>query len=491
MHVQPEDAIRVRQRVVGTRIPAVAMLLSLVACPSSSAAGTRFQAAGRVAGQSVETVVDSAAAAYYVNRYVNGDRTDAALDRMIDAAIQACHADPYDREAMACLGRRVSTDFATIDFVARLYDRPSNKRAQDEFREIVERLGASGPPDAVAPPEAFQSYFIAFVPGYAYKKDRTTGADFGAQRAILNAKGFRTVLVETDELGSVEGNAAIVADRLNRLAEREDRVIVVSASKGGPEVAHALSEGLSKDTVTRVKAWISVGGILRGSPYADRFLTWPRRWLAAIGLAFSGLPSSILSDLSTGVRRPAFDRLQLPPGILTLQYVGAPLSGQVSKSTRGRYKALRPQGPNDGLTLLSDELVEGGVVVTEIGLDHYFRDPAIDLKTLALTYVVLDQLERQEGGSSTATPGFPRSCLPPADDSHPSAASPSAVEPIAAVGLESRHGHSGRHLELLQDLSRPGIDSPQIAPITFPGGMPELCVDPCHPGDEAVGLDRA
>jgi hypothetical protein len=381
------------------------MLLSLVTCSPACAAGTRFRVAGRLAGQSVETMVDSAAAAYYVNQYLKRDRSDAALDRMIDGALQDCHADPYDRKAMECLGRRISTDFATIDFVARLYDRPSNKRAQDEFREIVERLGASGPTDAVAPPEAFQSYLIAFVPGYAYKKDRTTGADFAAQRAILNARGFQTLLVETDELGSVEGNAAIVADRLNRLAEREDRIIVVSASKGGPEVAHALGEGLSKDAVARVKAWISVGGILRGSPYADRFLTWPRRWLAAIGLAFNGLPSSVLSDLSTRVRRPAFNRLHLPPGILTLQYVGAPLSGQVPKSTRGRYDALRRQGPNDGLTLLSDELVEGGIVVTEVGLDHYFRDPAIELKTVALTYVVLEQLERQGGGTGSGIDG--------------------------------------------------------------------------------------
>lgn len=396
MHVQLEVRTRVPHRVVGARIPEVALLLSLVACASACAASTRFHTAGRLAGQSIETMVDSAAAAYYVQRYLNGDRSDAALDRLIDGALRTCRADPYDRKAMECLGRRVSTDFATIDFVARLYDRPPNRRAQDEFREIVERLGASGPPDAVAPPEAFQSYLIAFVPGYAYKKNRTTGADFAAQRAILNAKGFRTVLVETDELGSVEGNAAIVADRLDGLAEREERIIVVSASKGGPEVAHALGEGLSEDTVRRVKAWISVGGLLRGSPYADRFLTWPRWWLATIGLAFSGLPSSVLSDLSTGVRRPAFDRLHLPPGILTLQYVGAPLSGQVPKSTRRRYDALGPQGPNDGLTLLSDELVAGGVVVTDVGLDHYFRDPAIEIKTVALMYVVLEQLERRE-----------------------------------------------------------------------------------------------
>src|ERR1700738_46405 len=79
----------------------------------------------------------------------------------------------------------------------------------------------------------------------------------------------------------------------------------------------------------------------------------------------------------------------------------------------------------------------------------------------------------------------------PADGSHLSAVSASAEEPIAAIGLEPRHGHSGRHLEPLQDLSRSRIDAPQIALVTFPCAVPELVVDPGDPGDEAAALDGA
>src|SRR4029453_1806611 len=78
-----------------------------------------------------------------------------------------------------------------------------------------------------------------------------------------------------------------------------------------------------------------------------------------------------------------------------------------------------------------------------------------------------------------------------ADAPHLSASSSSAEESIAAIGLEPRNVYSGRQLEPLQDLSRSGIDSPQIALVPFPGGVPELSVDPRDPGDEAVGLDRA
>src|SRR5262245_47404321 len=77
----------------------------------------------------------------------------------------------------------------------------------------------------------------------------------------------------------------------------------------------------------------------------------------------------------------------------------------------------------------------------------------------------------------------------PADGSHLPAPSSSAEELLAASGLEPRNFHSGWHLEPLQDLSRARIDSPHIALVIFPGGMPELALDPGDPGDEAVGLD--
>src|SRR5579864_972999 len=81
--------------------------------------------------------------------------------------------------------------------------------------------------------------------------------------------------------------------------------------------------------------------------------------------------------------------------------------------------------------------------------------------------------------------------LGPADGPHLAALSSSAEELIDAIELEPRNIHSGRHLDTLQDLPRSRIDSPQFALVAFPGGVPELSVDPGDPGDEPVGLDRA
>ena len=43
----------------------------------------------------------------------------------------------------------------------------------------------------------------------------------------------------------------------------------------------------------------------------------------------------------------------------------------------------------------------------------------------------------------------------------------------------------------LQHLTRPSIDSPQLALVTFPGGVPELSVNPGNAGHEPVRLDGA
>src|SRR4051794_12747898 len=77
----------------------------------------------------------------------------------------------------------------------------------------------------------------------------------------------------------------------------------------------------------------------------------------------------------------------------------------------------------------------------------------------------------------------------PAYSSHLVAASASAEEPIAAIGLEAGHAGAGRQLEPLQNLARSRIDSSHVAVVTFPGSVPELAVDPGDAGHDAIGLD--
>src|SRR5271170_6525281 len=97
----------------------------------------------------------------------------------------------------------------------------------------------------------------------------------------------------------------------------------------------------------------------------------------------------------------------------------------------------------------------------------------------------------KEFGPPSSRSEWALASLGTADGSHLAAVSAPAEELITAIGLEPQHAHSGRHIEALQNLSRSRIDSPQVALVTLPGGVPEISVDPGDTGDEAVGLDGA
>src|SRR5215469_11704735 len=79
----------------------------------------------------------------------------------------------------------------------------------------------------------------------------------------------------------------------------------------------------------------------------------------------------------------------------------------------------------------------------------------------------------------------------PANRPYLPARSSPAEELIGAIGFKPRDVHSRRHFETLKNFSALGIDSSQIALLTFPSGVPQLSIDPRHSGDKAVGLDGA
>ena len=84
--------------------------------------------------------------------------------------------------------------------------------------------------------------------------------------------------------------------------------------------------------------------------------------------------------------------INLPRHILVVQYVATPLSGDIADDVRSRYAYLRKYGPNDGLTLLADELMPDGITIIEPGVDHFYRDPEINLKSLAIANLVAKEL---------------------------------------------------------------------------------------------------
>jgi hypothetical protein len=385
------------------RAPAALLTLCLLPVAACSERVERIPAQGRIAGQWVATTVDDPVARYYLEREQPGSERDARLERRLATAFPSPPDGVPSRSELARLSRELSPDLATMVLVERLGAVPANAALQGRFERHLRRvraLAADGSAELAACAAALHLPSVWFVPGWFYRSNPETGADFHRQRALFERLGIEHRLVPLVENGTIETNAAIIAAELRALEPGRDRVMLVSASKGGPEVAHALGHLLDPAETRPVEAWINVGGPLRGSPLADWATSWPIAWLAPLYFAYveERDPGDSVASLTTERSAARFAREDIPEHVMVINFLGAPLSGHISASSEFGYGRMRALGPNDGLTPLIDVLAHGGRTIVEVGLDHYYRDPELDLKTVALALTVASELGRELPG---------------------------------------------------------------------------------------------
>jgi hypothetical protein len=304
-------------------------------------------------------------------------------DEKVLSLFSTYQSKPLDTRTLSDISTNYSADISTFYFIQKLYQNAGNKQAQDLYLSYLDLL-STGNKEQLKP---LEEYYVAFVPGLAYH-DTRNGGDFARQRRLLTAAGIANEMIVTDEWGFTDDNATIVTTRLRELSKWHKKIIVVSASKGGLETAIALGKLLKPEETKSIKAWVSVGGVLRGSPVADTYLSWPKCWVAQIGLMTKGKKINLLQDVSYKKREKDYKQLEFPNNIKIIHFVGAPMATLINKAIRGLYCSIKEFGPNDGLTPLADEVTANGIVVTEIGLDHHYRSPDIDKKTIALALVV-------------------------------------------------------------------------------------------------------
>jgi hypothetical protein len=383
------------------RTTALSGIAAMVLAPLSAicAPYLKLPVKGRLAGESISTTVDSAIAKYYMEQSLSSTAANPELDRRIADIEQRFKARTLDWLTLREISARTSPDFATLFFIKQSLSDSRNARLQKAYRQEVSRINTvpGRTVRAVAARNQLRQYELIFVPGFHYLSDQSSGADFYNQRQLFGRLGLHVELAATLEDGTIEENAAVVAGIVRAQSKSNPRLILISASKGGPETALALGKMLKPGETKSVKAWLSVGGLMEGTFLADHVSGWPESWLARMILRYSGIDPRSLPGMTTTVSRERMKEIVLPSHIFLLEFIGAPLSGDIANDVRHRYIELRKYGPNDGLTLLADELLPHGATVIEPGLDHFYQDPEIDLKSLALANVVADELggERQ------------------------------------------------------------------------------------------------
>ena len=172
-------------------------------------------------------------------------------------------------------------------------------------------------------------------------------------RAALQKAGLTCHFVETDDDGPVEANADLVAAAIRARAQSGRRLIILSASKSGSEVALALTK-LGPAQTRHVAAWINAVGALQGTPLADEQLFPELKYIVG------GLDDAGMESMTTARSRQRFDSFRVPEHVLVVNYFGIPVTGSVSFVLGRSYFPLRKYGPNDGNVLLPDMIFPRG-----------------------------------------------------------------------------------------------------------------------------------
>ena len=344
------------------------ILLSVVNIAKSAS----YPLKGVMAGVRVDTQVDSP---LVQSLFDESQRDDSSILCPSGDAVPSA-------DYVLSLTKDYSPDVATLVLIQCLARTSAVQKSQSVFLAELAALQREGSVQQLVAFELLaQEYLVLFVPGWSYQSNgHLTGADLRIPRQIVSEAGFENYLVPISESGSVSQSAAILSTEIAQ--HKHKNIIIVSASSAGPAVALAL--GAKGAQFDHVAAWLNIGGVLRGAPIIDYFQHWTKSWILKVACLVEGWEYSDLKSLSVAESKPRFSGLTLPPHITVVNYIGIPFSGDITPFAENFYPILKKQGPNDGLSLITDALAPGYTIMA-IGSDHFVReDPEIDAKTAAL-----------------------------------------------------------------------------------------------------------
>lgn len=362
----------------GRRTLAPFLALALGAC---AAPAPLWPASYAIDGVEYRTRVDSELAQYLVERDRRARRP--ALDRRIDALLDdAGLAD--DPQRLRELAERTSIDFATALFRAQIGRLPANRR-------LRERVAAAEDASIATVPAGYR---IALVPGWRYRSNPSNGADLRRVRDAAHALGLECATVPIEEDGTIEENADRIVAWLAHVPP-DGRLVLVSASKGGAEVALALDRVRGLPAADAVSLWINVSGLVGGSPLADEARGFPERVFIGLALRLARGSDRPVASMQSAVRRAVRASLLLPEHVTVINYVGAPYSGDISAHAATLRWWLGGAGPNDGIGLLPDALMPGAPTLIEPGVDHFFDAPSVDARIAAVLSTAIGMAEEK------------------------------------------------------------------------------------------------
>lgn len=270
-----------------------------------------------------------------------------------------------DRTYLAQLARREDVDLATMLW----YQALRHSHCDRAFIQAIEARPAT-------PPSAAGRVQLIVIPALFYRERPEAGGDGAQVLAAARACGIPASLAPTHSKGGLQANIPILLEILR--SQQAQRIWLLSLSKGAAELRYLLHRHGAELPLSRIEAWLNVGGLPHGCQIVDHMLRSPMRRLKTRALC-RVLGVDYHEFAAFGTANPAWHfALKLPPTLQLINVVGIPLARHVQRVLRQRYRRLAAQGPNDGMVLLPDAIVRPGYVYPIWGADHFFQVPRLE-----------------------------------------------------------------------------------------------------------------
>jgi hypothetical protein len=263
-------------------------------------------------------------------------------------------------EQLATIARAEGIDFAT----ALLHDRTLKTSANGGFCRMIQD-------DHQIPP---RYDVIGIIPGAFHGQHKHTGADGVRLAETLHGVADRIEVVPVKSFGLLDENASTILNWLE--ANRGRRIALASISKGGADVKRALASSRAERAFATVNAWISVSGIVQGTPLVGWLQARPLRSGAfSLLLRLQGHRAAAVGELRRGEDAPLARWPELPRHLCIVHVCAFPLKQHLRHHWAPRgYDRLLPLGPNDGGGILLGDLPRlPGIICPIWGADHYFQ----------------------------------------------------------------------------------------------------------------------
>ncbi|EHQ07007.1 hypothetical protein [Leptonema illini] len=279
-------------------------------------------------------------------------------------------------------------DKAAALFYQRLIADPRNRSFLNQIKAIERR-------DSEKRSQSGAGLLLAVAPGMFYKDNKgevdATGASL---RSIARELGMAEAIIPTEQTGTVQQNGHIICEYVENIqkSKKVSGLIIASASKGSSDMKMAIRECGRQPWFRVVRGWINMGGILNGSRLVDYILNNPSAyWRARYYFWRKGYDWDGLRSMRHGEDAPLSGPVDIPSGMTVINIVGVPLFRHVTTRARPFYLAMVPQGPSDGIILLSEAYIPGTITYASFRNDHYFQWPVPESRIRAFLIYLINQ----------------------------------------------------------------------------------------------------